>query len=121
MDLVDKEDVALFQVGEQSDDVGGAFECRSGGVDYFAVHFARDDGGEGGLAESGRAVQEDVVEYFAAFTRGLGRDLETADGIFLADIVLKAGGAQGDQEALFRGAFGEFAGGGYDLAATVLV
>ena len=53
-----------------------------------------DDGGEGGLTETGRAEEEDVVEGFAAGLCGFKGDGELLLGLKLADKLGEAVGPE---------------------------
>lgn len=66
MDFVDEEDVAGAQVGEDGSQVAGAFNGRAGGGADVHVHFLGDDVRQGGFAQTGGAVEEDVVYGFLA-------------------------------------------------------
>jgi len=61
VDLVDEQDVALLERGEDRGEVAGALDGRARGVLDVDPELAGDDRREGRLAESGRAVEEDVV------------------------------------------------------------
>ena len=61
VDLVDEQDVALLERGQDRGEVAGPLDRRARGVLHVDAEFARDDRGEGRLAEPGRAVQEDVI------------------------------------------------------------
>ena len=76
VDLVDEQDVALAQIGQRADQVTGLLERRAGfGVDVDA-QFARDELGERGLAKSGRAKEQRVIERLPADERRLDVDAE---------------------------------------------
>ena len=61
VDFVDEQDVALLEAGEQAGEVAGFLDDGAGGhADAFPQLVAEDEG-EGGLAETGRAGEEDVV------------------------------------------------------------
>ena len=66
VDLVDEEDAAGLQRGEEGGDVGLALERRAGGLDHRHADLGGDDVGQRGLAEPGRAGEQDVVERLAA-------------------------------------------------------
>ena len=61
MDLVDEQDVALLERGQDRGQVAGPLDRRPRGVLDVDAELAGDDRGEGRLAEAGRAVEEDVV------------------------------------------------------------
>jgi len=56
----------------------------------------RTDVGDGGLAEPGRAVQEDVVERLVPPERGPDEDAQIGLHLFLADVLVERPGAQGE-------------------------
>ena len=66
VDLVDEEDAARLERGEEGGDVGLALERRAGGLDHRHAELGGDDVGERGLAEPRRAGEQDVVERLAA-------------------------------------------------------
>jgi len=70
MDLVDKEDVAALEVGEDAHEVAGSGEGGSGAGFEVGLHFVGDDVGKGGFAESGGAVEEDMLDGFGALAGG---------------------------------------------------
>ena len=70
VDLVDEQDVAILEVGEQRGEVARLGDHRAGGGAEADAHLARQDPGQRRLAEPRRAVEQDVVERFAAAFRG---------------------------------------------------
>ena len=70
MDLVEEEDLALAQVGKDGGEVALDLQGGAGGLLEANVEFVGDDGGQSGLAQAGRAEEEDVVEGFAAGAGG---------------------------------------------------
>ena len=71
MYLVNEKHITLFQIGQQGHQIRLLPERRPGGdACGFVGHFARDDLGQRGLAESRRPVEQNVLQRFAAF---LGR------------------------------------------------
>ena len=71
VDLVDEQDVAGLQVGQDRGEVAGALDHRPGGGAEADAQLARDDLRQRGLAQAGRAVQQHVVQRLAAGSRGL--------------------------------------------------
>src|ERR1700743_2288127 len=61
VDLVDEQDVIGSEVGEQAGQVAGLFDYGSGSFFDIDAQFIGDDAREGGLAETGRAMKEDMV------------------------------------------------------------
>ena len=72
---------------------------------------ARQDVGERGLAQAGRAGEEDVVERLAALARRLGVDAEVPDDLLLTHVLVEGGGPERLLEPLLA-----FAGRGRDVA-----
>ena len=67
VDLVDEEDVAVVEVGEDRGEVAGPLERRAADVMCKPdAHLGGDDAGERGLAQPGRAGEQQVVERLAA-------------------------------------------------------
>src|SRR5689334_6277269 len=89
MDLVDEEDVARFERGEDRGDVllldGGAGDRAQADAELLA-----DDVGERRLAEARRPCKQHVVERFAAPLRRGERDLELFLDALLADELVEA-------------------------------
>ena len=75
MNLVEEENFARVERSENGGEVALALEERAGtGLDGDA-EFVGDDLRERGLAQARRAVEQDVIERFAAAARGLDGDL----------------------------------------------
>ena len=104
VDLVDEEDVALLEVGEQAGDVALALERRPGRGVHAHAELLGDDAGERGLAEAGRAGEQHVVERVAALLGGLDEDLELLLGHALADEVGEPAWPEAELEVLIVGA-----------------
>ena len=85
VDLVEEEDLAFAQVGEDGGEVALDLQGGAGGLLEADVELVGDDGGEGGFAQAGRAEEEDVVEGFAAGFGGFEGDGELLFGFGLAD------------------------------------
>src|SRR5690606_21902008 len=71
VDLVDEEDIAAIEIGEDAHQVTGTFQGGTGGGDNLGAHLGGDNMGEGGLTEAGRTVEDGVFEGLAAGARGL--------------------------------------------------
>ena len=98
MDLVDEEDAARLERGEEGGDVGLALERGPGGLDEVDLELGGDDLGQRGLAEAGRAGEQDVVERVAAVAGGADGDLELGLQRLLADELVEPPRAQRDVE-----------------------
>ena len=70
MDLVDEEDVAILEIGEQGGEIARFGDHRPGRGAEADAELARDDLRQRGLAEPRRPEEEDMVERVAA---ALGR------------------------------------------------
>ena len=93
--LVDEEDLVLLELGEGCDHVAGPLDGGAGsGLDADA-ELGGDDVCESGLAEAGRAVEEDVVEGLAALPGGDDGYLKVALDGLLSDVVDESTRAQG--------------------------
>src|SRR5205814_1384941 len=68
--LVDEKHLLLAQIGEDGSHLALDLQRRARGLLKRSLHFVRDDGGEGGLAEAGRAVKQDVVDGLPALASG---------------------------------------------------
>jgi len=93
MDLVDEQDVAALQVGEQPGDVDLALERRPGGRVDVHAELDGDDAGERRLAQTGRSGEQHMVERVAAVPGRGDEDLELLLGGALADEVGEASGS----------------------------
>ena len=87
VDLVDEEHVARLERGEDRGDVALALERRARDLADADAELAADDLRERGLAEPGRAGEQNVVERLAARLRRVERDRELLLDALLADEV----------------------------------
>ena len=76
VDLVDEQDVAVAERGEQPHQVARPLEHRPRRGAALHAHLARHQQRERGLAESGWAEEEYVVECLTPLLGGVDRDLE---------------------------------------------
>jgi hypothetical protein len=106
VDLVEEENLAVAEVGENGGEVALDLEGGAGGLLEGDVEFVGDDGGEGGFAEAWGAEEEDVVEGFAAGFGSFKSDGELLFGFGLADEFLEAAGAELEFEGVFLGGAG---------------
>jgi predicted nucleotidyltransferase len=114
VNLVEEEDLAFAEVGEDGSEVALDLEGGAGGLLEADVELVGDDGGEGGFAEAGGTGEKDVVEGFAAGAGGFEGDGELLFGFGLADEFLEAAGAELELEGIFV-----FGAGGGDEALGV--
>ena len=85
MDLVDEQDVARLEAGEDRSHVALPLERRPRDGAQPDAELLADDRRERRLAEPGRPHEEDVVERLTTAARGLERDLELLLCPLLAD------------------------------------
>ena len=95
MYLVDEQDVALFEIGEYGGEVAGLLDGGTRGRSDIHAHLVSDDGGEGSLAETGRAVEQDMVEAVSALLRRLDIDGHILLDLLLTDILCESFRAEG--------------------------
>ena len=100
MNLVYEKHVAFLQVGEQSGEVASLFDDRPGGRAQLRAHLVGNDVGERGLAKSGRACQENVIERLASLQSGFDEDAQVVRHAALADVLGKARRTQRQLELL---------------------
>ncbi len=62
MNFVDEKNFALFERGEKPGEIGGFFDDGTGSDFHFRAHFLGENERERRLAETGRTVQQNVVE-----------------------------------------------------------
>ena len=99
MNFVEKENFARFERSEDGGQVALALEQRAGtGLDGDA-QFVGDDLRERRLAQARRAVEQHVIERFAAAARGLDGDLDVFLHARLADVIGQALRANAGVEA----------------------
>jgi hypothetical protein len=89
VDLVDKKDIAFFQIGEDGSQIAGTLDGRAGGGLDPGVELMGDDMGEGGLTESRRAVKEAMIERLTALAGSIDEYLEVLLDARLPDILGK--------------------------------
>ena len=85
MDLVDEQDVAGLEVGQERGEVAGPRDHRTRGGAEADIEFARDDLGERGLAESGRTDEQHVIERLGPRFGGVDEDAQVLAYPVLAD------------------------------------
>ena len=85
VDLVDEQDIAVFEIGEKRCEVAGLGDDRAGGRAEIDAELARHDLGERGLAEAGRPGEQHMVERLAPAARRLDEHFEVRADLGLAD------------------------------------
>ena len=89
VNFIEKEDFLAFERSKDSGEVAFAFEQRTGAGFDRNVEFIGDDLGESGFAEARRAVEQNVIESFAAAARGFNSDRDVFLDALLADIFIQ--------------------------------
>ncbi len=94
MNFINKQDVALFQVGKQRRQVTGAFQRRAGGDSKIHAQLVGDDRRQRGFSQAGRAIQQHVIQRFAAQASGIDKYRQIFLHLFLTDIIVHGTRAQ---------------------------
>jgi hypothetical protein len=85
VDLVDEQDVARFEIGQDGGQIAGLGQDRPRGGAEADAQFLRHDLRQRRLAQPRRAEQQDVVQRLAARARRVDEDLQIALGLLLPD------------------------------------
>ncbi len=85
MHLVDEEHIELLQTGQDGGEVARALDGGAGGNAHGNAHLRGDDVGQRGLAETGWAVEEQVVQRLVALEGGLRGDVQVVLQLLLSD------------------------------------
>src|SRR2546421_2607830 len=113
MNLVDEEHIAFLQVRKQRCDVAGLFNRRPGGRTQLRSHLIRDDVRQGGLSQSWRASQQNMIQRLTSLQRGFNIYAQVLLGFRLADVLGEMRRAQREIElAVFFRGFGAQCFGG---------
>ena len=84
-----------LQVGQQARQVGRLVQHRPGGLADLHAHLVGENGGQRGLAQSGRPVEQHVVDVvLAAGLRRLDVELQLRLGLFLAGKLIETARTQ---------------------------
>ena len=111
VDLVDEQDVAGLQVGQQRGEIAGTLEHRPGSTLDGNAHFLGDDIRQGRLAQPRRTEDQRMVERLLAAARGMDEQLHLLAHAGLADVVGQLQRANGAVQLLIAFATGN---GGYE-------
>ena len=120
VDLVDEQNVALLEIGEDRRKVARLRDDGAGGRAEADPHLARDDLGKRRLAEARRPDEQDVIERLAARPRAVDEHLEIGARLFLADEIGKALGPDRGFEPVVLAAFGRDQAGGWDHGDSIM-
>ena len=94
VDLVDEQNVARLEIGENGGEIARLGQHRAGGGAEIDAQLARHDLRQGGLAQARRAGEQHMVQRLAARLGGLDEDGEIFARLLLADEIGQPLGAQ---------------------------
>src|SRR5581483_10326783 len=103
VNLVDEEDVAVVEVGEQRGQIAGELEGGPRRDPEADLHLVGDDAGQRGLPEPRRAREKRVVDGLPPFASSAQKDLEAFAYLGLAVELLQPVGSEAHLLWLFRG------------------
>ena len=89
MDLVDEQDIALLEGGQDRGEIAGSLDRRTARVADVHPELAGDDRGERRLAESGRTVEEDVIRRLSPALRRAQEHGQVRLHLALADVFVQ--------------------------------
>lgn len=96
MYLIDEEDVAFLEVGEDGGEIPCTVDGGTRGRAYLDAHLVCDDAGERRLAEARWPREEQVVECLATHACGLDENGEIVLDTTLAKVIVERLGTQVD-------------------------
>ena len=103
MNLVDEENIALLQIGEQRGQVTGALHHWPGRIFAVDSHLDRDDMCQGGFPESWRTAEQDVIDAITPMLSRFNQDAEIFLDLLLANVLIQGSRTQtGFQERFIR-------------------
>ena len=94
VDFVDKQHVAAGKVGQQAGQIARALDGRAAGHADVLPHLAGDDARERRLAQTRRAVEQNVVERIPSLPGGLNIDVQAVLHRLLPDVFAQGFGAE---------------------------
>src|SRR6185437_13156824 len=89
MDLVDEQDIALFEIGEKCGEIAGLGDHRTGRGTKTDAEFTRHYLRQRGLAEPRRADEQHVIERLTALARCFDEYRKVRTRLLLADEIRK--------------------------------
>ena len=89
VNLVDEEHVALVQRSQDGRQIPRPLDRRAAGVADVGAQLAGHDRRQGGLAQTGRAVQQDVIRRVPSLAGGAEQDPEVGLQLALADVFVQ--------------------------------
>ena len=95
VNFVDKEDVAVFQMGEHADQIPPLLKSRPRSHRERTAGFIGDDVRQGCFAQPGRTVKEDVIHGFRPQFGSFDGNPQRLDRLLLSHIVIQVFRSQG--------------------------
>ena len=111
MDLVDEQDVAILEIGEECSKVARLGDHRPRGGAEADAHLAREDASDRRFAETRWAVEQHMIERLAAALRRVDEHAQILARALLADELVEALRPQ-RRVRILRGALGRGNAGG---------
>ena len=90
MNFVDKEHIPVAKIGQDSSQITGAFDSRSGCDADAYTQFPGNDVCQGCFAETGWTVEQNMVKRFFSLQSSLDIDSQFFLDLLLANILLQA-------------------------------
>ena len=75
MDLIDKENIPLFEIGQQPGQIARLVKDRPGGHLQRSPHLVADNIGQRCLSQTRRPMQQDMIESLIPHLGRLNKDL----------------------------------------------
>ena len=94
MHLVDKQHIPRIQVGQKSGQIPRLFNGRAAGDPQIDSHLIGHNPSQGGLAQTGRAVEQHMIQGFLPALGGLDVNFQILLDLILADVLFKRAGTQ---------------------------
>ena len=94
VDLIDEQNVSFAQCGQDPDQIDGALQHRTGSGVQAHSQLVGDDMRQCRLPQTRRAVEEDVIQRFAALVGGRYRNTELFLDLFLPQHLVHRFGAE---------------------------
>ena len=85
VNLVDEKHLLVAEIGQDGSEVALDLQSRPGSLLKGHSQFVGDDGGESGLAQPGRTVEQNMIQRFAAGSSRLDGDCQVFFDLGLTD------------------------------------
>jgi len=98
VDLVNKQNIPLFQIGQHAGQVSRLFNLGAGSRMNAAADGIRDNIGKRRLPQARRAAQQDVVQHVVALSGGFHHQHQAVLNLLLAAELAESGRSEGQIE-----------------------